>query len=279
MGILIMLAMSGISVYGVMLAGWASGSKYPLLSSVRASAQMISYEAALGMTIVTIVLATGSLSVHNIVDAQAGGIWHWNIIRLGVVPFIVFVIAITAELNRPPFDVVEAESELVGGFHTEYSSFRFAIFFLAEYMNTITMSAIIVTLFLGGPAGWIPPVSHLRWVFPILWFLVKTVGFAFCYIWFRASLPRFRYDQLMDLGWKRLIPLSLGWMLIVAGFLVAKGWGFIMTAVVVLAWTVLTQAFEIGQSRETGKDAVLPVVGARPLLPELLRSVTDEVEE
>ena len=143
-------------------------------------------------------------------------------------PFVVFVIAITAELNRPPFDVVEAESELVGGFHTEYSSFRFAIFFLAEYMNTITMSAIIVTLFLGGPAGWVPNVrAPASWVFPILWFLVKTIGFAFCYVWFRASLPRFRYDQLMDLGWKRLIPLSLGWMLIVAGFLVAKGWGFV----------------------------------------------------
>ena len=279
MGILIMLAMSGISVYGVMLAGWASGSKYPLLSSVRASAQMISYEAALGMTVVTIVLATGSLSLHNIVDAQSGGVWHWNIFRLGVVPFVVFIIAITAELNRPPFDVVEAESELVGGFHTEYSSFRFAIFFLAEYMNTITMSAIIVTLFLGGPAGWIPPITHLRWAVPILWFLIKTVGFAFCYIWFRASLPRFRYDQLMDLGWKRLIPLSLGWMLVVAGFLVSKGWGFIMAAMVLLAWIVLTRAFELGQTRETGKDAVLPVVGERPLRPGLLRSMTDEVEE
>jgi NADH-quinone oxidoreductase subunit H len=191
----------------------------------------------------------------------------------------VFVIAITAELNRPPFDVVEAESELVGGFHTEYSSFRFAIFFLAEYMNTITMSAIIVTLFLGGPAGWIPNVAHLRWVFPIVWFLVKTVGFAFCYIWFRASLPRFRYDQLMDLGWKRLIPLSLGWMLIVAGFLVSKGWGLLMAAAVLLAWTVLSRAFELGQGRESGVDAVLPIVGERPLPGEVLRSKTDEEGE
>jgi NADH-quinone oxidoreductase subunit H len=276
MGILLLLAMSGISVYGVMLAGWSSGSKYPLLSSVRASAQMISYEAALGMTIVTVVLVTGSLSVHDIVNSQGGGIWHWNLIRLGVVPFVVFVIAITAELNRPPFDVVEAESELVGGFHTEYSSFRFAIFFLAEYMNTITMSAIIVTLFLGGPAGWVPNVAHLRWLFPIAWFLLKTIGFAFCYIWFRASLPRFRYDQLMDLGWKRLIPLSLGWMLIVAGFVIAKGWGFIMAAVVLLSYTVLTRAFALGQSREVGANSVLPVVGERPLRPESLRHVTDE---
>jgi NADH-quinone oxidoreductase subunit H len=278
MGILLMLAMSGVSVYGVMLAGWSSGSKYPLLSSVRASAQMISYEAALGLTVVTIVLATGSLSTHSIVTAQAHGIWHWNVLRLGVIPFAVFIIAITAELNRPPFDVVEAESELVGGFHTEYSSFRFAIFFLAEYMNTITMSAIIVTLFFGGPAGWVPPVAHLKWVFPIAWFLLKTVAFAFTYVWFRASLPRFRYDQLMDLGWKRLIPLSLGWMLVVAGFLISRPWGFAMAAVVLLAWSVLTRAFELGQGRERGAGAVLPTVGERPLPGEVLRSMTDEEE-
>ncbi|MFI5035047.1 MAG: NADH-quinone oxidoreductase subunit NuoH [Acidimicrobiales bacterium] len=279
MGILLMLAMSGISVYGVMLAGWSSGSKYPLLSSVRASAQMISYEAALGLTVVTIVLATGSLSTHDIVTAQAHGVWHWNVLRLGLIPFVVFIIAITAELNRPPFDVVEAESELVGGFHTEYSSFRFAIFFLAEYMNTITMSAVIVTLFFGGPAGWVPPVAHLRWVFPILWFLVKTVAFAFGYVWFRASLPRFRYDQLMDLGWKRLIPLSLGWMIVVAGFLINRRWGFAMAALVLVAWTVLTRAFELGQGRERGVDSVLPVVGERPLPGEVLRSLTDEEED
>ena len=276
MGILLMLAMSGISVYGVMLAGWASGSKYPLISSVRASDQMISYEAALGLAIVMVVLVTGSLSTHDIVAAQAHGLWHWNVIRLGFIPFAVFLIAITAELNRPPFDVVEAESELVGGFHTEYSSFRFAIFYLAEFMNTITMSAIMVTLFFGGPAGWVPPVPHLRWVFPILWFVAKTTIFAFSYVWFRAALPRFRYDQLMDLGWKRLIPLSLGWLLVVSGFLIAPAWGFAMGAVVLLAWTMLTRAFEIGATRERGAEAVLPVIGARPLPPEVLRELTDE---
>ncbi|MDE3082600.1 MAG: NADH-quinone oxidoreductase subunit NuoH [Acidobacteriota bacterium] len=276
MGILLMLAMSGISVYGVMLAGWSSGSKYPLLSSVRASAQMISYEASLGLAVVMVVLVTGSLSTHDIVTAQANGIWHWNVIRLGVIPFVIFLISITAELNRPPFDVVEAESELVGGFHTEYSSFRFAIFYLAEFMNTITMSAIMVTLFFGGPAGWVPNVAHLRWVFPILWFFVKTVAFAFSYVWFRAALPRFRYDQLMDLGWKKMIPLSLGWLLVVAGFLIAPAWGFAMGAVVLLAWTMLTRAFELGTTRERGAEAVLPVIGARPLPPEVLREITDE---
>jgi NADH-quinone oxidoreductase subunit H len=278
MGILLMLAMSGISVYGVMLAGWSSGSKYPLLSSVRASAQMISYEAALGMTVVTVVLATGSLSTHNIVDAQAGGVWHWNLIRLGLIPFVVFIIAITAELNRPPFDVVESESELVGGFHTEYSSIRFGLFYLAEFMNTITMSAIIVTLFFGGPAGWVPNVAHLRWVFPIVWFLAKTVTFAFCYVWFRAALPRFRYDQLMDMGWKKLIPLSLGWVLIVAGFLIRPAWGFLMIALVLLAWILLTRAFDLGYTRERGDESVLRTVGRRPLPGDVLRASTDEEE-
>ncbi len=279
MGILVMLAMSGISVYGVMLAGWASGSKYPLLSSVRASAQMISYEAALGMTIVTVALVTGSLSTHDIVTSQADGIWHWNLIRLGFVPFFLFVIAITAELNRPPFDVVEAESELVGGFHTEYSSLRFALFFMAEFMNTITMSALIVTLFLGGPAGYVPNIAQLRWVFPILWFLVKTVAFAFSYIWFRAALPRFRYDQVMELGWKRLIPLSLGWMLIVAGFLIKPADGFAMAAAVILAWTLLSRAFELGDDRGAGPGALIPIVGERPLPGEVIRALTDQHDE
>ena len=274
-GILLLLAMSGLSVYGVILAGWSSGSKYPLISSVRASAQMISYEAALGMTVVTVVLATGSLSTHEIVASQAGGFWNWNLIRLGIVPFVIFLIAITAELNRPPFDVVEAESELVGGFHTEYSSLRFALFFLAEFMNTITMSAVMVTLFFGGPSGPVPNIPHLEWLFPILWFLGKTVAFCFAYVWFRAALPRFRYDQLMDLGWKRLIPLSLAWMLLVAGFLVSPAWGFSLAAVSLLGSIALTRAFEIGSSREVGPDAVLPTVGERPLPPYVLRRITD----
>src|SRR5271167_1314944 len=217
-GILLLLAMSGISVYGVILAGWGSGSKYPLMSSVRASAQMISYEAALGLSTATVVLVAGTLSTTGIVAAQAHGFWHWNVIRLSVVPFVIFLVAITAEVNRPPFDTVEAESELVGGFHTEYSSIRFALFFLAEFMNTITMSAIMVTLFFGGPQGWHPDITYLNWLFPILWFLLKTTVFCFCYIWFRAALPRLRYDQLMSLGWKQLIPISLAWLLLIAGF-------------------------------------------------------------
>jgi NADH-quinone oxidoreductase subunit H len=262
MGILFLLAMSGIAVYGVMLAGWSSGSKYPLLGSVRASAQMISYEAALGMTVVMVVLITGSLSTRTIVDAQADHLWQWNVIRLAVIPFLIFFIAVVAETNRPPFDLVEADQELVGGFHTEYSSIRFALFFLAEFMNTITMSAITVTLFFGGPDGPVPHIPHIEWIFPILWFLGKTIVFLFVFVWLRAALPRLRYDQLMDLGWKRLIPLSLGWLLIVAGFVVNGWWGVSMAAAVVIASVLLTRAFLVGTDREA-TQAVVPAVGVR----------------
>jgi NADH-quinone oxidoreductase subunit H len=218
-GILLVLAMSSIAVYGIMLAGWASGSKYPLLGSVRATAQMISYEAALGMSIAAVLLASGTLSTSGIVIRQ-DSLADWNIVTTGVVPFVIFVIAATAELNRPPFDLVEAEQELVGGFNTEYSSIRFALFFLAEFMNVITMSAIIVTLFLGGPQPieirGVDIFSAFGWFGGTMWLLLKLVVFLYMYVWLRATLPRLRYDQLMDFGWKLLIPLSLGWFLLLA---------------------------------------------------------------
>ncbi|MHB8440185.1 MAG: NADH-quinone oxidoreductase subunit NuoH [Acidimicrobiales bacterium] len=247
-GILLLLAMSSISVYGVMLAGWSSGSKYPLLGSVRASAQMISYEAALGMTVIMVVLLAGTLSTRGIVAAQSHTFFvSWNLIRTGIVPFIIFMIAITAELNRPPFDLVEAEQELVGGFHTEYASIRFAMFFLAEFMNTITMSAVIVTLFLGGPDG--PRFHFVSWLWPILWFSAKTFLFLFAYVWFRAALPRLRYDQLMDLGWKVLIPLSLAWLLIVAAVLVGGWWGLGLVVTMVAGAVLLFRAVRVGSLR------------------------------
>ena len=223
---------------------------------------MISYEAALGMTVVTVVLITGALSTRTIVDAQATHLWQWNAIRLGVVPFIIFFIAIVAETNRPPFDLVEADSELVGGFVTEYSSIRFALFFLAEFMNTITMSAITVTLFFGGPDGPIPHIPHLYWLWPILWFLGKTIIFLFVFVWLRAALPRLRYDQLMDLGWKKLIPLSLGWLMIVAGFVIDGWWGLGMAVAVVAAAVTITRSFAIGSEREETR-AIVPQVGLR----------------
>ncbi len=229
-GVLFFLAMSSLGIYGVMLAGWASGSKYPLLGSVRASAQAISYEAALGLALAAVILVTGGLSMNQIVQTQAGAgfggiIPNFNIIVTGFIPFAVFIIAGTAELNRPPFDLVEAEQELVGGFHTEYSGIRFALFFLAEFMNTVTVGAIIVTLFLGGPAGPAFLGETLGWFTGFIWFFSKLLVFLFIFVWFRATLPRFRYDQLMDLGWKLLIPLSLAWLLVLAGIRVARNDG------------------------------------------------------
>jgi NADH-quinone oxidoreductase subunit H len=263
-GVLLILACSSIAVYGVMLAGWSSGSKYPLLGSVRASAQMVSYEAALGLSVVAVVLLAGSLSTHDIVMTQAsdgflGIVPRWNAIATGVVPFVIFVIAGTAELNRPPFDLVEAEQELVGGFHTEYSSIRFALFFLAEFMNTVTMSAIIVTLFLGGPAG--PVFFGPEWIWGPIWFLAKLFIFLFMFVWLRATLPRFRYDQLMDLGWKVLIPLSLGWMLLLASLHIAddQDWnpfvvGAVGVASALVAYLMLTGAMRTAQQRRAAED-------------------------
>ena len=279
MGILLVLACSGIAVYGVMLAGWASGSKYPLMSSVRASAQMVSYEAALGMNVVTVLLVCNSLSTRAIVDAQGGSFFHWNLIKTGLVPFVLFLIAATAELNRPPVDVVEADSELVGGFNTEYSSIRFALFYLAEFMNTITMSAVMVTLFFGGPAGPVPNIPHLQWLFPILWFTGKVVAFCFMYIWFRAALPRMRYDQLMDLGWKKLIPASLAWMLLVAAALTSWRWALVVLSGIFIGWVALSQAFDIGSAREQSNTSVLPAIGQRPISGPALRRLTDRHDE
>jgi NADH-quinone oxidoreductase subunit H len=254
-GVLFALAISSIAVYGIMLAGWSSGSKYPLLGSVRASAQMVSYEAALGLSLACVLLLAGTLSTSGIVAAQST-ITDWHFISTGIVPFIIFFIAATAELNRPPFDLVEAEQELVGGFNTEYSSIRFALFYLAEFMNTVTMSALIVTLFFGGPQ----PIAIGNFVFDIpllpnalegtFWLLAKILVFLYMYIWFRATLPRLRYDQLMDLGWKLLIPASLGWFMLLAAQRLARqnGWNIVLVtggsiAVLVICYLLMQAAF------------------------------------
>jgi NADH-quinone oxidoreductase subunit H len=249
-GVLFLLAMSSIGIYGAMLAGWASGSKYPLLGSVRASASMISYEAALGLSVVTVILMSGSLTTHDIVATQASGqIWDWNIIATAFVPFAIFCIAGTAELNRPPFDFAEAEQELVGGFHTEYSSMRFGMFYLAEFMNTITMSAIIVTLFLGGPAGPIGPGPAN--LYPIFWFLLKLLVFLAAFVWVRGTVPRYRYDQLMDVGWKRLIPVSLLWLLFIGAIRIGRdqSWSPVIVPLAAIGVGVLVAALLGGAMR------------------------------
>jgi NADH-quinone oxidoreductase subunit H len=252
-GILFMLMMSGLAVYGVILAGWASGSKYPLLGSVRASAQMVSYEAVLGLTTATVVLVTGSLHTSTIVRAQSGHLAfvHWNLIHTAVIPFVLFSIAITAEMTRAPFDLVEAEEELSGGYNLEYSSIDFAWFYLAEYAALVTNSAIIVTLWLGGYNG---PTIWGHTVGP-LWFLVKLLVILYIFVWIRATLPRLRYDQLMDLGWKRMIPAALVMLMIVAGFqatasggwLAQRKWGLAAVAGAIVLILLFMRAVDVGR--------------------------------
>jgi len=238
-GVLFAVAISSIAVYGIMLAGWASGSKYPLLGSVRASAQMVSYEAALGMSLATVVLVAGTLSTSGIVANQTT-IGTWHLVTTGIIPFVIFLIASTAEMNLPPFDLVEAEQELVGGYNTEYSSIRFGLFFLGEFMNPITMSLLLSTLFFGGPN----PIAFGDTVINIpfipgalegtVWVMLKMFAFLYLFVWFRATFPRLRYDQLMDLGWKVLIPASLGWFMLLAAQRVGDvaGWDPVITTVV-----------------------------------------------
>ena len=252
-GFLFALAISSIAVYGIMLAGWSSGSKYPLLGSVRASAQMISYEAALALSFGAVVLVAGTMSTSGIVNVQET-LGDWHVVATGFVPFVIFLMAATAELNRPPFDLVEAEQELVGGFNTEYSSLRFALFFLAEFMNTITMSAVIVTLFFGGPQP--IRIGDTALDIPLIpndlegtiWLLGKVLVFLYVYVWLRGTLPRLRYDQLMNLGWKLLIPTSLGWFMLLAAQNVGqdRGWNTgVVTAVsiaVILICVMIVQA-------------------------------------
>jgi NADH-quinone oxidoreductase subunit H len=209
-GLLYIISVAGIGIYGIILGGWASNSKYPLLASLRSSAQLISYEIAVTMTLVTVIMLSGTLSMVGIVDAQLSKGWWFAFMQ--PVAFAIYVIGSLAETNRAPFDLPEAEQELVAGFHTEYSGMRFAFFFLAEYANMIVVSAVATTLFLG---GWLQPfpnvaaLSFLGLVPGWAWFMLKTFGFLYLFLWVRATFPRYRYDQLMRLGWKWLIPLAI----------------------------------------------------------------------
>ncbi|WP_181312090.1 NADH-quinone oxidoreductase subunit NuoH [Nocardioides campestrisoli] len=233
--VLFLLGIASIGIYGIVLAGWSSGSTYSLLGGLRSSAQMISYEIAMGLALVAVFIYAGSMSTSEIVDAQIGG--HVDVFGVDVpVPgwfglillpsFVIYVISMVGETNRAPFDLPEAEGELVGGFHTEYSAMKFAMFFLAEYINMATVSAIATTLFLG---GWRAPFPFSMWdganegYWPVLWFFGKMFLFIFLFIWLRGTLPRLRYDQFMALGWKWLIPISLAWILGVAAIRLASG--------------------------------------------------------
>ena len=273
--VLFVMAIASIGIYGIVLGGWSSGSTYSLLGGLRSSAQMISYEVAMGLALVAVFLYAGSMSTSEIVAAQNPGQEYW----LGVIPvptwyavillpsFVIYVIAMIGETNRAPFDLPEAEGELVGGFHTEYSSLKFALFFLAEYINMATVSALATTLFLG---GWHAPWPIIQvWegadsgYWPLLWFFGKMLVFNFMFIWLRGSLPRLRYDQFMAFGWKRLIPISLAWIIAVATIRIVTLDGgldrsyLLGAAGVFLALCIVL--FFIGDS--TDEDEVAPVAG------------------
>ena len=218
-GILYLFAISSLGVYGIIMAGWASNSKYAFLGAIRSSAQMVSYEVSIGFVIVTVLLLAGSLNLGDIVRAQAGGIVHWNAFGILFPMFIVFFISALAETNRHPFDLPEAEAELVSGYNVEYSSMSFALFFLGEYMNMMLMSGMTSILFLG---GWHAPadIAPFNYIPGAVWFIFKICFCLFVFIWARATLPRYRYDQLMRLGWKVFLPLSLLWVVLVSGYVV-----------------------------------------------------------
>ena len=234
-GILYILAFTSIGAYGIILGGWASNSKYSLLGGLRSAAQVISYELNVGLAIVGVLILSGSLSLVKITEAQSGGFWHWFVFALPapqIFAFVVYVISAVAETNRVPFDLPEAESELVAGFFTEYSGMRFAFFFIAEYANMVLVSCVAAAMFLG---GWNAPypgtiLGHLglesiAWVENIAWFTVKVYTFLFLFFWLRATLPRLRYDQLMKFGWKVMLPIALGNIVVtsIAVYLFPKG--------------------------------------------------------
>jgi NADH-quinone oxidoreductase subunit H len=220
-GLLVILGITSVGVYGVALAGWSSNSKYSLLGGLRASAQMVSYEICLGLSLVGVLIVAGSFSLREIVDAQGGHFWgflpRWNILYGGqFIAFFIYLTAAYAETNRIPFDLPEAETELVAGYHTEYSAMKFAMFFMAEYANMITVACLATLLFLGGWHGPVFGPALLRAILPVIWFVAKVFVFLFIYIWVRGTLPRFRYDQLMAFGWKFLFPLAIANVVVTA---------------------------------------------------------------
>jgi NADH-quinone oxidoreductase subunit H len=275
-GVLLVLACSSVGIYGIVLAGWASGSPYPLLGGLRSAAQMISYEIAMGLSIVSVVLYAQSLSTGDIVEAQQSG-WYFYLL---IPSFLIFVVSMVGETNRAPFDLPEAESELVGGFHTEYSSMKFALFFLAEYVNMVIVCSFATTLFLGGyMAPW--PISLIGdnyfnsgW-WPVLWFFAKTFLLLFAFIWVRATLPRYRYDQFMRIGWKVLVPANLVWIVLIAGLRTIRGESEVSTGqiltyggIVLLVVVGLGFVFDRG-NRGVEDDDQVPITGGGYPVPPL----------
>ncbi len=265
-GVLYVLAIASVGVYGIVLAGWSSGSTYPLLGGLRSSAQVISYEVAMGLSLVAVFIYSGSMSTSEIVEAQQK--WWFAVVLFP--SFVIYAISMVGETNRAPFDLAEAEGELVGGFHTEYSSLKFALFFLAEYVNIVAVSALATTLFLGGYHAFPGLTFTERWLggwFTLFWFLIKVIGFFFIFVWLRGTLPRLRYDQFMKFGWKVLIPANLFWIMVVATMRVLSLRGasrvsvLIFASAVVMIVLVVNIAFDASRKREkprTGPEIPKP---------------------
>lgn len=256
-GLLYILALTGIAVYGVIIAGWASNSKYAFLGAMRSAAQIVAYEIAMGFALVGILMAGGSLNLGDIILEQQGGIWHWFWLPLFPL-FLVFFISGVAETNRAPFDVAEGESEIVAGFHVEYSGTAFAVFFLAEYANMIMVSGLTAIFFFGGwlnPFQGIPGLEQLTEPVPgILWFLLKTAFFMYVFLWLRATFPRYRYDQIMRLGWKVFIPVTIVWLM-VEGLWVVMGWEWWKLGIAVIVASAILLVFK--QFTSTAKKVVI----------------------
>ena len=259
-GVLYVLATASVGVYGIVLAGWSSGSTYPLLGGLRSSAQVISYEIAMGLSLVSVFIYSGSMSTSSIVQAQQSTWWYGLVLFPS---FVIYAISMVGETNRAPFDLAEAEGELVGGFHTEYSSLKFALFFLAEYVNIIAVSALATTLFLGGYHA-IPGLGFTeQWLggwFTLIWFFIKVLFFFFIFVWLRGTLPRLRYDQFMQFGWKVLIPVSLLWILVVATLRVistssqSRPLTFAFAGVVVLIVMGISTAFDSAKKKRSNQE-------------------------
>jgi len=284
-GVLYVLAIASVGVYGIVLAGWSSGSTYPLLGGLRSSAQVISYEVAMGLSLVAVFIYSGSMSTSAIVDAQNK--WWFGVVLFP--SFIIYVISMVGETNRAPFDLAEAEGELVGGFHTEYSSLKFALFFLAEYVNMVSVSALATTLFLGGYHA-LPGLGFTEsWLggwFTLVWFFAKVILFFFLFVWLRGTLPRLRYDQFMKFGWKVLIPVSLLWIMVVSTLRVMAQQGASRTLIIAFTFGILLLIFAASslfeRSRERVKKENAESLKAFPSpsfpVPSLTASVTASVK-
>jgi NADH-quinone oxidoreductase subunit H len=280
-GVLYVLAIASVGVYGIVLAGWSSGSTYPLLGGLRSSAQVISYEVAMGLSLVSVFIYSGSMSTSDIVAAQDK--WWYAVVLFP--SFVIYAISMVGETNRAPFDLAEAEGELVGGFHTEYSSLKFALFFLAEYVNIVGVSALATTLFLGGYHA-LPGLGFTEaWLggwFTAIWFFAKVAAFFFLFVWLRGTLPRMRYDQFMQFGWKVLIPASLFWILVVATLRVLSQQGTSRTGILIFSGIVVAivmfanVAFE--NAKQKKKNALRPTLSKPDFaVPELPSKGSDRV--